>query len=393
MNDSRQAIARSAARRLETISGDAVVRPSALIGFDGFIDSILHMVDKRTDMSAGGYTRIETIGAFAARCGAAAGRSTNIEQVLVEDRFGGNGPLMAGALASLGTPTVYIGAVGDGSGNGVHPVFQEFACRCDRVIPTGPPSTTLCLEFDDGKLMFNNTANVQAVTWARIVEAVGLDALVALVESAELLGVVNWSLLGGVPGIWEGLARDVWPRLSDKPRRLSIDLSDPAKRSDADVADAMRRLGELESLPGLSVTLGLNLAESDRIVSVLGGQRSELRPMATLGDAVVHRAREIQRLTGLDCVAVHPREGAAAASAGGEAAWIDGPFVAQPRLSTGAGDHFNAGFAFGQMHAMPIAESLACGVGVSGAYVRDAASPSAPRLREILMDLPLPQRM
>ena len=103
--------------------------------------------------------------AFAGRCADAAGKSTNIEQVLLEDRFGGNGPLMAGGLAQLGMQVDYIGAVGQGSDLHLHPVFGPFARRCRRVIPVAEPSTTDCLEFDDGKLMFNNTANVQDVTW------------------------------------------------------------------------------------------------------------------------------------------------------------------------------------------------------------------------------------
>ncbi len=53
------------------------------------------------------------IPAFAARCASAAGKSTNIEQVLLQDRFGGNGPLLAGALARLDLPTTFIGAIAD----------------------------------------------------------------------------------------------------------------------------------------------------------------------------------------------------------------------------------------------------------------------------------------
>src|SRR5262249_17062631 len=114
----RAGIARAAAAALER--GPA---PPALVGFDGFIDSTIDLVDRRRgvapggdtggDMTGGGYTRIATIGAFAARCAAAAGRSTNIERVVKERRFGGNGPLLASALARLGAPVTFIGAVAD----------------------------------------------------------------------------------------------------------------------------------------------------------------------------------------------------------------------------------------------------------------------------------------
>jgi hypothetical protein len=170
MNHERKAIVRSAAERVAAWRDLA----PALVGFDGFIDSIIDLVSTRHDMSPGGYTRIATIPQFAARCAAAAGKSTNIERVIRERRFGGNGPLMAGALARLGVPVTYIGAVGEESGPGVHPTF---AGLCGHV-PTrhscrpalNDPSA---FEFDDGKLMLNETAAAQAVTWERIVAVAG----------------------------------------------------------------------------------------------------------------------------------------------------------------------------------------------------------------------------
>ena len=216
----RKDIATSAAGKIRALARTE----SALVGFDGFIDSIIHMVDVRRDMSPEGYERLKTISAFAARCADASGKSTNIEQVLLEDRFGGNGPLMAGGLAQLGMKVDYVGAVGQGPSLALHPVFAPFAARCRRVVPVAEPSTTDCLEFDDGKLMFNNTANVQQVTWPRLLDLVGLDPLRAMVDEAALLGIVNWSLLGGVPGIWRGLREEVLPRVSAKARRVFIDL-------------------------------------------------------------------------------------------------------------------------------------------------------------------------
>lgn len=391
MTQDRGSIANVAAGALERLS--VVAMPTALVGFDGFVDSIVHMVDTRQDMTPSGYQRLHTIEAFAARCASAAGKSTNIEQVLLEDRFGGNGPLMAGGLARLGAKTTYIGCVSDfGDPNRVHSVFRPFAQRCDRVIPIGPPSTTDCLEFDDGKLMFNNTANVQAATWERLMEVVGLEALREVVDRSTLIGIVNWSLLGGVPGIWNGLIEHVLPGVTKKNRRVFIDLSDPAKRADGDVRAALDVLRRLEEAPGVSVTLGLNLAEAERVaraakISAFAGEGA-----ATVDAVLTSAAEKLRAGLGLDCVAIHPREGAAAATAKGEAAWFDGPFTRTPKLSTGAGDHFNAGFAFGQVTGLPIEQCLAVGCAVSGAYVRDAESPTRVRLAEFLRSMPAPER-
>ena len=47
-------------------------------------------------------------------------------------------------------------------------------------------------------------------------------------------------------------------------------------------------------------------------------------------------------------VVVHPRAYAVAASADGVVK-ADGPFIEKPLISTGAGDHFNAGFCLGKL--------------------------------------------
>lgn len=411
MGNSRVVIAAAAADALAGMGRAG----KALVGFDGFIDSIIHMVDVRTDMSATGYTRLATISAFAARCAAAAGRSTNIEQVLIEDRFGGNGPLMAGALAQLGAGVTYIGAVGEGfssrdvsragadgsadGGAGIHRVFAPFARRCERVYAVAAPSTTDCLEFEDGKLMLNNTANIQDVTWERLVERLGLDELRSIVGASSLLGIVNWSLQGGIPGIWRGLMRDVLPGLpahsaigAGQSRRVFIDLSDPAKRTDQDLRDALELLETLESVVGIDITLGLNLSEATRVSQALDARAFPEDHARTMGESLIFAAMAIRERIKLDCVVIHPREGAASANAAGEAEWFDGPFTVQPKLSTGAGDHFNGGFAFAQVAGLPLAACLAVGCATSGAYVRDAQSPTRERVIGFLRDLPVPER-
>ena len=91
---------------------------TAFVGLDGFVDEILHVVDKRYD--AVRFDRIPTIAAYAQRLAAAAGRSTNVELVNVLTKLGGNGPIMANALASLGLRVTYVGSLGWPA---LHPVF------------------------------------------------------------------------------------------------------------------------------------------------------------------------------------------------------------------------------------------------------------------------------
>jgi sugar/nucleoside kinase (ribokinase family) len=390
-NQARKSAATEAARAVR-----AAARPRALIGFDGFLDVIVRAVDTRASMRRDDYTPIITIDALARRIAAAAGRSANIELVEVERRFGGNGPLLAGALASLGSGVTFIGCVGEDAMRDppgpVHPAFEPFASRCQRVFPVARPALTHALEFGDGKIMLNMPQAIQGVTWSTLTRDLGLDTIAGEVLRADLIGVVNWSIMAGVESILTGL-RDCLqtPSLRVKPRkRIVIDLSDPAKRTREDLRRVLALLASLQA--HADVTLGLNFAESLQVAEVLGVAPDPATPQSRdeLAHACMRLAASIRESLQLACVAIHPREGAAGATVE-HLEWIDGPLVLAPRLSTGAGDHFNAGFAFAQALGCSLGACLAMGVGVSGAYVRDAASPDAERLAAFLDALPEPE--
>jgi hypothetical protein len=119
-----------------------------LVGLDGFVDTILHVVDKRE--SATKYVRLSEMRRFARRVEAAVGLSGNFEFVTQLVKLGGNGPIMANALASYGTHVTYIGNLGKPN---LHPVFADFAEGAE-VYSIAEPGYTDAVEFDDGKLMF-----------------------------------------------------------------------------------------------------------------------------------------------------------------------------------------------------------------------------------------------
>jgi sugar/nucleoside kinase (ribokinase family) len=84
---------------------------------------------------------------------------------------------------------------------------------------------------------------------------------------------------------------------------------------------------------------------------------------------------------------VHPVKYALAIS-DGQVAAVDGPFVAKPKITTGAGDHFNAGFCLGKLLGFDNDLSLLTGVTTSGYYVRSATSPTIAQLTELLRKWP-----
>ena len=67
---------------------------------------------------------------------------------------------------------------------------------------------------------------------------------------------------------------------------------------------------------------------------------------------------------------------------------VKGPFTAKPLITTGAGDHFNAGFCMGRLLGLNNEESLLCGVSTSGFYVRTAKSPAVTDLAGLMKNWP-----
>jgi sugar/nucleoside kinase (ribokinase family) len=164
---------------------------------------------------------------------------------------------------------------------------------------------------------------------------------------------------------------------------MYVDLADPEKRTTHDIAEALELLRRFAAW--VDVTLGLNLKEGREIARVLGIEHSTETP-----EGLERLAAAIRSQLGLACVVVHPRAGASAAT-GQERASFAGPFLAHPKISTGAGDHFNAGFALGQLLSLSLAESLCAGVATSGYYVRTAHSPTLVELAEFIAALPPPE--
>jgi sugar/nucleoside kinase (ribokinase family) len=374
---SRQQVAQQTAGKLSE-AAKSLPSIKAFIGLDGFVDEIIAVVDKRTSFES--YDPIKTIGQLGQKILNAAGQSSNYELITRQMKLGGNGPIMANALASFGLAVTYVGSLGY---PGLHPVFQEMAGRA-KVISIAEAGHTDALEFEDGKLMLGKITCLNEVTWANLVDRVGgANKLRAMVDEATLFGFVNWTMLPHLSDIWERLRSEIMPKVSSKPRKFFVDLCDPEKRTHADIEQAMKILTALQA--SVDVILGLNLKESLAILEVLG-LAAPKDPEA----AIEETAKAIRQLLKIFCCVVHPRGGAAAATAGGSAKFA-GPFVKQPRISTGAGDHFNAGFATGQVLGFSLDESLCVGVGTSGYYVRTGISPTAKQLAEFVAELPPPQ--
>jgi sugar/nucleoside kinase (ribokinase family) len=345
---------------------------SALVGFDGFVDTIVTPVGLRRS-SGENFTPISTLTEFGQRIVAAAGKSTNIELYPRIDKLGGNGPIMANALIASGTRVTYVGAVGSPT---VHPVFADMATRA-RTYSLCEAAHTTAVECNDGKIMLGIMRSLDSITYDRICQVMGEAAFHAELGSANLVALVNWTMIPNMTAIFTALVERVLPKLpASKDRTFFFDLADPEKRSVEDLLAALAVIGKFTKFG--KVTLGLNLKEAQQVAKALN--------LAAPGDdeaSLRAAAKDIRGKLALTTVVVHPTASAACATADGTW-WVPGPFTPQPKITTGAGDHFNCGFSVGQLLGLDPEACLGVGVSTSGHYVRTGESPSLTTLETFL---------
>ena len=281
---------------------------------------------------------------------------------------------MAHALASLGLQVTYLGALGFPT---LHAVFRGFAEK-SRVFSIAEPGFTSALEFEDGKVMLGRTVQLNEITWPNILTRYGRERFVENFAQAEQLAFVNWTMIPYMSELWERLLEEVCPFLNGPRRHLFFDLADPEKRSRDDLTRALGLIVRFQQT--FNVVLGLNEKEACEVAAALGLLTEGFESLAAL-------TLEIQRRVPVSVVVIHPVT-CAYAAAGADVCQVLGPVIRKPLITTGAGDHFNAGFCLGQLLGLDPAASLLTAVAASGYYVRKAESPSLPALIQFLRRWP-----
>lgn len=348
---------------------------AGLVGFDGFIDRIRQPVAQR--FGAGeDFTPIATITEFGERILRAAGKSTNIELYPRMEKLGGNGPILANALLATGLNLRYVGALGKPE---IHPLFKSLAEKTE-AIALANPCITHALEFTDGKIMLEeDMANLDEISFEAMIGQVGEGKFFDIASRMDLFALVNWTMITHMSEIFEAFLDKVLPVLPPRDQRLFFfDLADPEKRSDGDIRSVLHTIGRFQDWG--SVTLGLNLKEGLTVARVL-----DLSPEEPDEAGLRKLTSKIRQKLKIDTVIVHPRDSAACATRE-DSWWVPGPYTDSPLITTGAGDHFNAGYCIGQlMDASPLT-CLTMGVACSGYYVRKGKSPSINDMDQFLRE-------
>jgi sugar/nucleoside kinase (ribokinase family) len=353
----------------------SVRRARCFCGFDGFVDEVVHVVDRR--FNAEEYSRVMTLPEYGKRIAAGSGLSINVEIVPVGKKLGGNGPIFAAGLKRLGADITYVGCVGK---EAIDPVFSEMSEGAE-LIGIADPGRTDAMEFSDGKIIRSKLSSLNDVTWENLLAKVGLQQLIKDFDRSDMISFNNWTMLPHMTGIWDGILKEAIPRMQGSEigkKLLFFDLADPEKRTKEDILGALDRLKAFHK-KGFYTILGLNKKEACEISEVLGRPVPDYR-----GESLKALTEYLFSKLGLSCLVIHPVDCSACMTDDGyfEAA---GPYCAKPKLTTGAGDNFNAGFVFGFLQGLDPSACLRLGMAASGFYVRNCHSPNIEEIRGFLI--------
>jgi hypothetical protein len=342
----------------------------ACIGFDGYIDEILRVVKSKKAFD--NYELFETITEFSEYIRDSAGKSSDTELLSREIRFGGNAPLMANALAGLGVDSYCIGTFGSPK---KHPAFTTMHPACT-LLSVGEPGYSYSFEFTDGKLMFGKIATLDRLSWESIKGQVGLESFGNYCVASQLLSFVNWSSIQQMNSILKGIGSEVFPMLGSELLREKLfffDIADPSRRTREELLDFLAILNDFAKR--CRVLLGLNEREARSVARSLGAERSE----ASLADVGLYIFDKLE----IDTLIIHGLD--MALSLQGRELWeTPGFFVANPRISTGGGDNFNAGYCMGRLLELGPMETLLLANATASYYIQNGASPTRGQLVNFL---------
>jgi len=344
---------------------------TALVGLDGYVDKIQHPV-QRQDSS--GNVFYPTLESFGGKIREAAGKSAQIELFTQEVKTGGNAPIMANALGSLGIANTCLGTLGMPD---IEPAFRAIHPDCVP-LSVGKAAETNALEFDDGKLILSELSTFYELDWKKVVDTLGMELIIEKTRGIDLIAMVGLCNLPHAVDIWTGFLSDVVkPRIHSRPF-FFFDLADPSRKSDEDMSQLMKLMQAYANYG--HVTLGIN--ENEAILMSEFMRRFSGITQKADGN-INETGKFIFSQLGIDQLVVHPVDSCYVFT-DSSMHQLQGNVVARPKVSTGGGDNFNAGFYRGILNGCSTEESMILAMAASGAYVQNGYSPARKDIKSYL---------
>ncbi len=321
------------------------------VGFDGFVDKILkpvRMKDKE------GTEFFLTMKEFADYLIGKEGKSCSVAVEKVQEKIGGNMPIVANALGTLGCRTVCVGAMGIPE---VLPIFRKMSGNC-RLVSVANPGYSDALEFESGKLMLGDNGDIDALDYRRLVEAVPEEAFISYLEECDGAAFLNWGELIGSNDIWENILFKILPRCKFGGKKIMLmDFSDFSKRQKEEV----EKLTELMKgyAQYFDIVVSLNENELEQFSEKLGFEETDTEGKVLTLSRRFACKELVLHLLGASCYVKDDK-----------VISIKKEIVKNPRTITGGGDNFNAGLLLGLLLKMNMETAVRFGAGLSSLYVK-----------------------
>jgi uncharacterized ferredoxin-like protein len=342
----------------------------AFLGFDACIDNIVRIVkNKKANKDVAFFTSSKQFGEFLISLD---NRSCSIELRTQRSKPGGNMVITANALGNLGLKVDCAGTFGLPH---ISPVFGSISPNCTLHTIENVITTTL-LEFNDSKLMMFDPGPYATLDWNVIKDRLGKEKIKELILSKKLVAFLNWSEIENSSIIWEGILTEILSTIThpvELPYFLT-DFSDCSRRSKKDILHSIELLSKFRKFFKVIISLNENEAEVIAKALELVGNNSEEEFIKTLFSALqpdelaVHRTNDALGYNGLNFEK------------------CDTFYCQEPKILTGGGDNFNAGYCFARLNGFDLFESLIIANAVSGYYVRFGNSPGIEGIIEILKE-------
>lgn len=347
------------------------VTHKALIGFDGYVDMIQKAVKSSGDKEQ---LYVDSLHTFGKQIADAAGKSAQIELLTIATKLGGNGPIMANALAQLGIHNYCAGMMGHPE---VHEVFTQMHQRCT-ILSVGEPAQTNALEFTDGKLILSEVSSFRQLDLPYIEAVKGIGYLDQYLQKSKLIAMVDWANLPKCTQLWQQMYERI-EKLSLHNNIYFFDLCDPTKKTAGEIEEVLQVISRYKHI-GTTI-LGLNENEAIKVYHAIRGKgpHNGNHPTGEQNVSLEAMAASIFDFMKIDALLVHPVDCSLLATKHGLTR-MQGKVVAQPKILTGGGDNLNAGFCFGLLNNFTLPECMQLGMASSGAYVQNGHSPSIQEL-------------
>ena len=333
------------------------------VGFDGFIDTIARPV-ARTATADAPAQYFESIPAFGQYLVEHGGKSCSIALHVERRQLGGNLPHLSRAASMLGLDVSCVGMLGQ---PGIAPVFSDLPCKLYSFAPAGEATA---LEFSDGKVFLAADAVWSDDPWQDVCAHV--PQAEQLFREAELIALVNWSELDASQALWKAVYdRAVRPDRANFSRFAFFDLCDCTRRSAEQLDHVLKLLGCFATRR--TVVLSLNENEAlDCGRKLLDG----LDDLGALTEALCQRY-------GIQQVLVHTIHETLLRTPDGLTREKT-RFVAQPRISTGAGDHFNGASCFALLAGLSDRDRVHFAGVFASTYVSKGSTPTLDEVLDAL---------